>query len=108
MIVSIEIEPGNYLPSHWDSNEELLVVTGGRVTATIDDETVDLHAGQCAVVPEIEPHELRNDGDETASIIGFFPGTELTATFDDVLQPFGTAEVTLGSAPAEDRQERTD
>ncbi|WP_265110453.1 cupin domain-containing protein [Halosolutus halophilus] len=95
MIVCIEIEPGDYLPSHRDSNEELLVVTAGRVEATVGDDTIDLETGQCAVVPEMAPHGLYNGGDETARIIGFFPDTELTATFEEPLEPFGTAEVTI-------------
>lgn len=96
MLVCIEIEPGNYLPSHRDSNEELLIVTAGAVEATIGDETVALEEGQCAVVPEMEPHGLHNAGDETARILGFFPDTELTATFEDVLQPFDSEIVTIG------------
>lgn len=97
MIVCIEIGPGDYLPSHRDSNEELLVVTAGAVEATIGDETIDLEADQCAVVPEMEPHELHNTGDEPAHVIGFFPENNLTATFDDVLQPFDSAVVSVGS-----------
>ena len=99
MLVCIEIEPGNYLPSHRDSNEELLVVTAGAVEATIGDETIDLEAGQCAVVPEMEPHGLHNAGSETARVLGFFPENELTATFEDVLQPFDSEVVTVGGTP---------
>ncbi|TYL40361.1 cupin domain-containing protein [Natronococcus pandeyae] len=96
MLVCIEIEPGNSLPSHRDSNEELLVVIDGAVEATIGDETIDLEAGQCAVVPELEPHGLHNAGDETARILGFFPDNELTATFEDILQPFDSDVVAVG------------
>jgi len=105
MIVCIEIEPGDHLPSHRDSNEELLVVTAGAVEATIADETIDIEAGQCAVVPELEPHELHNTGDEPAHVIGFFPESELTATFDDVLQPFDSAVVSVGGEPEPARDE---
>lgn len=106
MIVCIEIEPGNYLPSHRDSNEELLVVTAGAVEATIGDDTIDLEAGQCAVVPEMAPHGLHNAGDETAHVLGFFPENELTATFEETLQPFGTDVVTIGGTPPEEPSEQ--
>jgi len=96
MIVSMAIEPGNYLPSHRDSDEELLVVTDGRVEATVGDETVELAAGQCAIVPEMVPHEVENVGDETAHVIGFFPNDELTATFEQTLMPFESNVVTIG------------
>ncbi|WP_436343013.1 hypothetical protein [Natronorubrum sp. FCH18a] len=43
------------------------------------------------------PHGLYNGGDETAHIIGIFPDTESTATFEETLQPFGTAVVTIGA-----------
>lgn len=98
MLVCIEIEPGNHLPTHRDSNEELLVVTAGHVTAEIGEERVDLPEGSCAVVPEMVPHGIRNDGAETARVLGFFPNDELTATFEAPLEPFGTNVVTIGGA----------
>lgn len=108
MIVSLEIEPGNHLPTHRDSNEELLLVTDGEVEATVGDETVSLTAGDCALVPEMEPHGLENVGDETARVVGFFPSTELTATFEAPLQPFGTDVVTIGGDPANEDETRED
>ncbi|WP_254522565.1 cupin domain-containing protein [Natrinema caseinilyticum] len=107
MVVSMEIEPDHYLPSHRDSNEELLVVTAGRVDATVGDETITLETGQCAVVPEMEPHGVANGGDETARVLGVFPNTELTATFEETLQPFGTNVVRIDrdAGPDSDRDE---
>lgn len=98
MVVSMEIEPGDYLPTHTDSNEELLVVLAGRVEAFVRDERVELAAGECAIVPEMAPHGLRNAGDEPARVIGVFPNDELTATFEESLMPFGTNVVTIGGA----------
>lgn len=96
MVVSFELAPGDYLPSHRDSEEELLVVTEGTVEATVGDDSVELGAGESAVVPEMVPHAVRNVGDETARVVGFFPSDELTATFESPLEPFGTNEVTVG------------
>lgn len=96
MVVSMEIEPGDHLPTHRDSAEELLVVTAGTVEAWVGEETVDLSAGECAVVPEMVPHGMRNVGAEPARIIGVFPDDELTATFEAPLQPFGTNVVAIG------------
>jgi quercetin dioxygenase-like cupin family protein len=97
MIVSMEIGPGDYLPSHTDSNEELLLVLAGRVEASVGDEPVEIASGECAVVPEMVPHSLRNVGDGPARVVGFFPNDELTATFEKPLMPFGTNVVTVGS-----------
>lgn len=96
MIVSMEIEPGNYLPTHRDSNEELLVVMAGTVEAWVDDETVELTMGECVIVPKMEPHGVRNIGEEVARVVGFFPNDELTATFEKPLEPFGTNVVSIG------------
>jgi quercetin dioxygenase-like cupin family protein len=98
MVVSMEIGPGDYLPTHADSNEELLLVLAGRVEASVGDERVELAAGECAVVPEMAPHGLRNVGDEPARVVGVFPNDELTATFEESLMPFGTNVVTIGGA----------
>ncbi|MGM0590079.1 MAG: cupin domain-containing protein [Halobacteriota archaeon] len=99
MVVSFELDPENYLPSHRDSNEELLVVTEGAVEATVGDETVELSAGEMAVVPVDVPHSVRNVGDERARVVGFFPNTELTATFEAPLMPFESNVVAIGSQP---------
>lgn len=96
MVVSMEIQPDDYLPTHTDSNEELLVVLAGTVEATVGDESAVLSTGECAVVPEMVPHSLRNAGDEPARVLGCFPETELTGTFEDTLQPFGTNVVHVG------------
>jgi len=96
MVVSMEIDPDDYLPTHRDSNEELLLVLGGRVEAWVDDETVELEVGECLVVPEMAPHGLRNVGDEPARVVGFFPDDDLTATFEEPLEPFGTNVVAIG------------
>ena len=97
MVVSFEIEPENYLPEHRDSNEELLVVMAGTVEAWVGDETVELATGECTIVPEMEPHGVRNVGEETAHVLGFFPNDELTATFEKPLEPFGTNVVSIGT-----------
>lgn len=98
MVVSMEIGPGDYLPTPTDSNEELLLVLAGRVEASVGDERVELASGECAVVPEMAPHGLRNVGDEPARVVGFFPNDELTSTFEKPLMPFGTNVVTIGGS----------
>jgi quercetin dioxygenase-like cupin family protein len=96
MMVCMEIRPGNYLPTHTDSSEELLVVTAGTVAASIDGETVELSTGQCAVVPEMAPHSLETVGNDPARVLGIFADDELTATFETTLEPFGTNVVSIG------------
>lgn len=94
--MSLEVEPGNYLPTHTDGEEELLVEPGGWVGETVGEEAVELSAGQCAVVPEMAPHSVENAGSETAHVVGFFPDDELTSTFEDLLLPFESNVVSIG------------
>lgn len=96
MLVCIELEPGNYLPTHRDSNEELLHVTAGTVETTVDEETTEQSAGEITLVPVDVPHSIRNVGRDTARILGIFPSNELTSTFEKPLEPFGTAVLTIG------------
>ncbi|MCO8246506.1 MULTISPECIES: cupin domain-containing protein [unclassified Haladaptatus] len=96
MLVCIELEPDNYLPTHRDSNEELLHVTAGTVEATVGDETIELSTGEIALVPAEEPHSIRNVGRKAARILGIFPNDELTATFEKPMEPFGTNVITIG------------
>jgi len=96
MMVCIELEPGNYLPTHRDSNEELLHVTTGTVEATVGKTTMELTAGEMTLVPFDVPHSIRNVGSGTAHVLGIFPNDELTSTFEKPLEPFGTAVLTIG------------
>lgn len=94
-IVCMEIDPDHYLPIHRDDTEELFLVTAGAIEATIGEETIELGTEECAVIPENVPHRVRNDGDEVARAVSFFPSTELSATFEKPLMPFGEAEITI-------------
>ena len=86
-------------PVHTDSEEEVLYVVAGEAEARVGDERCRLSAGDLAVVPAMVPHGVVNVGDETVKVVGFFPGSEITSTFDELIQPMGVAVVTQG-APA--------
>jgi hypothetical protein len=42
-----------------------------------------------AVVPAMVPHALRNVGDETLRVVGFFSSSTVMSTFDQPLMPMG-------------------
>jgi quercetin dioxygenase-like cupin family protein len=67
-----EVEPGNALPTHTDSAEEVLLCLEGRVEVTLGNERSQMLAGEMALVPAMVPHALRNGGTETVRIVGFF------------------------------------
>jgi quercetin dioxygenase-like cupin family protein len=96
-VVYFELEPGCRLGSHTDSAEEILLILEGEAEATVGDERGRVSAGEMAVVPAMVPHALRNVGDETVRVVGFFSSNVVASTFDRPLMPFG--QRTAGTPP---------
>lgn len=88
-VVYFELEPGEHTGVHTDSAEETLVILSGRVEATVGDERGELAAGGLGLVPALVPHDVRNVGEETARIVGFFSSSTVVSVFDDPLLPVG-------------------
>ena len=101
-VVYFEIEPGCRLGTHTDSAEEILLILEGEAEATVGDERGRISAGEMAVVPAMEPHALRNVGDETVRVVGFFSSNVVVSTFDQPMMPFGQRVVGTPPVLAED------
>ena len=84
-----EVEPGNALPTHTDSAEEILLCLEGRVKVTLGNERSQISAGEMALVPAMVPHALRNEGTETVRVVGFFSRVMVESTFEQPLMPSG-------------------
>ena len=82
-----EIEPGKRPGRHTHSAEEVLLVLQGEVEAEIDGERARLSAGGLALIPAMAPHEIRNVGEETLRVVGFFAGAALVHHFFEPLLP---------------------
>src|ERR687889_1621653 len=54
-----EVEPGNALPTHTDSAEEILLCLEGRVEVTLGNERSQISAGAGVVVPAVLANPLR-------------------------------------------------
>jgi quercetin dioxygenase-like cupin family protein len=102
-VVYFEIEPGCRLGTHTDSAEEILLILEGEAEATVGDERGRISAGEMAVVPAMEPHALRNVGDETVRVVGFFSSNVVVSTFDQPMMPFGQRVV--GTPPVLEEEE---
>jgi quercetin dioxygenase-like cupin family protein len=87
-VVYFEIEPGHRLGNHTDSAEEILLILEGEAEVTLGDEQGRLSAGELALVPAMVPHGLRNVGDETVRVVGFFSSNVVVSTFDQPMMPF--------------------
>jgi quercetin dioxygenase-like cupin family protein len=98
-VVYFEVKPGDRLPRHTDSAEEILYIVAGEADAEIGDERGRVRAGDLAVIPAMVPHGLVNVGTETVKVVGFFSESEIISSFDEPVQPFGIAVLNQG-APA--------
>lgn len=89
--VYFELAPGDELGMHTDSAEELLHIIEGEAEVTVGDETGILSGGQLALVPKLAPHNLRNTGNTTVKVLGFFGGANnIESVFEDVWLPIGS------------------
>ena len=87
-VVYFEIEPGYRLGTHTDSAEEILLILEGEAEVSLGDERGRLSAGEMALVPAMVPHGLRNVGEETVRVVGFFSSNVVVSTFDQPMMPF--------------------
>ncbi len=88
-VVYFEVEPGHRLATHTDSAEEILLVLEGEAEVSLGEERARLSAGEIALVPAMLPHGLRNSGEETVKVVGFFSSNVVVSTFDRPVMPFG-------------------
>ncbi|MDQ4075126.1 MAG: cupin domain-containing protein [Chloroflexota bacterium] len=100
-LVYIELDPGDRLGRHTDSVEEVLLILDGTVEVTVGEEAGQFSTRQIAVVPTMAPHDLRNIGEETAHVIGFFGAPSWIATFDHAFEPGGFRVVDIGEVLAQ-------
>jgi quercetin dioxygenase-like cupin family protein len=99
-VVYFEVQPGDYLPTHTDSAEEILYIVAGEGEAWAGDERGRVRAGDLAVIPEMVPHGIANTGEVTLKVVGFFCESEITSTFAEPLQPMGLATLKQGEPAA--------
>ncbi len=96
-VVYFELEPGHRLGTHTDSAEEILLILEGTVEVSLGDERGRLSAGEMALVPAMVPHALRNVGEETVRVVGFFSSNVVVSTFDQPVMPFN--QRVIGTPP---------
>ena len=97
--VYFELDPGEKLGRHTDSAEEMFFIVDGEVEVTIGKEKGKLSPQQMAVVPKMEPHDVRNTGTNKAKVLGFFGGANhIVATFDEVWSPINSNSVDTSQA----------
>ena len=99
-VVYFEVQPGEYLPTHTDSAEEILYIVAGEGEAHCGDERGHVRAGDLAVIPALVPHGIENTGEETLKVVGFFRESLIVSEFVEALQPMGQTTLTMGAPVA--------
>lgn len=100
VVVVFELDANKETGTHRDSAEEIVLVLDGDIEVRVGGDVLRLTARQIVVIPANEPHNVRNIGDATARVIGFFASGHVQSRFDEVLQPdnlseFDTADIPL-------------
>jgi uncharacterized cupin superfamily protein len=75
----------------------LLLILQGTAEVTVGNERGRASAGEIAVVPAMVSHSLRNDGEETVRVVGFFSSSTVDSVFDRPMMPIN--QRVLGSPP---------
>lgn len=88
-VVYFELEPGEHTGMHTDSAEEVVLILSGTAEAIVGDERGVLTAGGIGLVPSLVPHDVRNVGDETVRVVGFFSSSTVVSVFDEPFTPIG-------------------
>jgi quercetin dioxygenase-like cupin family protein len=88
-VVYFEIEPGHRLGTHTDSAEEIILLLGGEAEVSVGEDRGRISAGEMALVAAMVPHSLRNVGNETLRVVGFFSSSTVMSTFDQPIVPMG-------------------
>jgi putative monooxygenase len=66
----LTLKPGEYIGEHYHPySEEFIYVTSGELTVRIDDQPVELHAGEGVLVPKDARHRVENHGGDTADAV---------------------------------------
>ena len=92
-VVYFEVAPGERLARHQDSAEEILYIVAGVAEAEVGAEPGVVEAGAIAVSPAMAPDGLRNSGDETVKVVGFFSEAAITSRFEEPLQPMDATDL---------------
>jgi quercetin dioxygenase-like cupin family protein len=94
--VLFELEPGSALASHTDSAEEVLLILEGEGEAQVGDESGRVRAGHVAIVPALAPHGIRNVGETTLRVLGFFSSSTVVSNFEEFIGPEGEEITVIG------------
>ena len=84
------VAPGDHIPLHTHSVEEVIIVDEGRAEATLGDERRDLSPEACMFVPPGTPHGMRNAGAGVLRLHAAFASPSIDITYLERIPAPGT------------------
>ncbi len=90
-LVYLEVDPGNRIPPHTHTADEVFVVLEGSGIVTAGEEQWQAEAGAIAVAPAFVSHSWENTGSTALKVVGFLPANVLIHEFEAPVAPFGAA-----------------
>lgn len=75
------IAPGDGIPLHQHTLEEVFFVDEGRIEATVGDDRDIVGPGVTVFIPARTPHGFRNVGDEVARVHAVFPDSDISIRY---------------------------
>lgn len=96
------IAPGDGIPLHQHTVEEVFFLDSGAIEATLGEERQTIEPGAVVFIPAGVAHGFRNVGDGIACIHAVFPASEVTIRYLDRNPAPGTEDDQPGSPLAFD------
>ena len=69
----------------------------GEAEATVGTESAPARAGAVVMVPAMELHDIRNVGEGTLRVLGFFSASTVVATFEEAVAAGGPQVFVIGA-----------
>ena len=94
------LENAGFIPLHYHTVEETLVILQGTIALTIEENTIDVEAPSTIVIPANQLHGLRSIGSNTVHLLAFFPtaNPQIIAA-DGSLRPMPWEDLQGGTPP---------
>ena len=75
------IAPGDRIPLHTHSIDEVVCYRSGGAVVTLGDSEEEVGAGGVVYIPAGIPHGTRNPGTEAVELFAVYPGTRIDITY---------------------------
>jgi mannose-6-phosphate isomerase-like protein (cupin superfamily) len=96
------IAPGDRIPLHSHSVDEVVLYRSGAARVTLGDEEADVGAGAVVYIPAGTPHATRNPGPAPVELFAVYPSTRIDITYLERNAAPGTEGATAQSPSAID------